>query len=220
MKRIISVLSLILVCTTVYSQAPESFSYQTVIRNSSWNVLANQNVGIEISILEDFANGTAVYKETHNTTTNNIGLVNLAVGEGSVVSGDFSLIDWGNHSFFIEVAVDISGGTNYQVMGTTQLRSVPYALYAKNSGTPGPQGPVGLTGPQGPQGVPGDTGAVGQQGPIGLTGPEGADAIVNYDSLANLISIDSAFIANVGGGIGGGSSSSLNSTIDSLTQVI
>tara|TARA_Y100001954_G_scaffold133526_1_gene142649 strand:+ start:9823 stop:10464 length:642 start_codon:yes stop_codon:yes gene_type:complete len=213
----------------VYSQAPESFSYQTVIRNSSWNVLANQNVGIEISILEDFANGTAVYKETHNTTTNNIGLVNLAVGEGSVVSGDFSLIDWGNHSFFIEVAVDISGGTNYQVMGTTQLRSVPYALYAKNSGTPGPQGPVGLTGPQGPQGVPGDTGAVGQQGPIGLTGPqgpigltgpEGADAIVNYDSLANLISIDSAFIANVGGGIGGGSSSSLNSTIDSLTQVI
>jgi hypothetical protein len=191
MKKLLSILSLMVLSVVLYAQTPQSFSYQTVIRDAGWNVLANQSVGIEISILEDATNGTSVYKEEHASTTSQIGLVNLAVGEGTVVSGDFTTIDWGNHSYFIQVAIDVTGGSNYQVMGTTQLRSVPYALYAETSGNPGPQGPIGLTGPQGipgdtgaigpqgpigltgPQGVPGDTGAIGPQGPIGLTGPQG-----------------------------------------------
>ena len=161
MKKLLSILSLMVLSVMLYAQTPQSFSYQTVIRDAGWNVLANQSVGIEISILEDATNGIVVYKEEHSSTTSQIGLVNLAVGEGTVVSGDFTTIDWGNHSYFIQVAIDVTGGSNYQVMGTTQLRSVPYALYAETSGNPGPQGP---------QGIPGDTGAVGPQGPIGLTG--------------------------------------------------
>jgi len=164
MKKLLSILSLMVLSVMLYAQTPQSFSYQTVIRDASWSVLANQSVGIEISILEDATNGAVMYKEEHSSTTSQIGLVNLAVGEGTVVSGDFTTIDWGNHSYFIQVAVDVTGGSNYQVMGTTQLRSVPYALYAETSGNPGPQG------------IPGDTGAVGPQGPIGLTGATGTFA--------------------------------------------
>ena len=118
----------------LFAQAPQSFSYQTVIRDANWTVLDNQSVGIKISILEDVSNGTVVYEETHSATTSTIGLVNLSVGDGVVMTGLFNTIDWGDHNYFIEVAVDVTGGTSYIVMGTTQLRSVPYALYAENSG--------------------------------------------------------------------------------------
>jgi hypothetical protein len=164
MKKLLSILSIMTLSVMLFAQAPQSFSYQTVIRDATWTVLDNQSVGIKISILEDVANGNVVYEETHSATTSTIGLVNLSVGAGMVINGIFNTIDWGNHNYFIEVAVDVTGGTSYIVMGATQLRSVPYALYAKTSGNPGPQGP---------QGIPGDTGAVGPQGPIGLTGPQG-----------------------------------------------
>ncbi|MBJ05492.1 MAG: hypothetical protein CMP65_06325, partial [Flavobacteriales bacterium] len=170
MKKLFTFLASITLSVVLLAQAPESFSYQTVIRDANWAVLGNQSVGIKISIIEGQPNGVAIYEETHQSQTSQIGLVNLAVGGGTVVSGTFSSIDWGVNSYFIQVAVDVTGGTNYVEMGTTQLRSVPYALYAKTSGTPGPTGPQG---PQGPQGLPGDTGAVGPQGPIGLTGPQG-----------------------------------------------
>ena len=136
----------------------------------------NQSVGIKISILEDVANGNVVYEESHSATTSQIGLVNLSIGEGTVMSGSFSTIDWGNHNYFIEVAVDINGGSNYIVMGSTQLRSVPYALYAENSGSsiPGPQGPIGLTGPAGANGI---------DGTDGVDGVDGAPGAVSYTHL-------------------------------------
>jgi hypothetical protein len=188
MKKLFTLLATVTLSVMLFAQAPQSFSYQTVIRDASWQVLSNQNISLEISIIEDVANGTAIYTEAHSATTNELGLVNLSIGDGGVMLGTWSNIDWGNHTYFIEVAVDVTGGTSYIVMGTSQLRSVPYALYAETSGssTPGPQGPIGLTGatgPQGiqgltgspgPQGLTGLTGAVGPQGPIGLTGLTGA----------------------------------------------
>jgi len=189
MKKLLSILSIMTLSVMLFAQAPQSFSYQTVIRDASWTVLDNQSVGIKISIREDVANGNIVYEETHSATTSTIGLVNLSVGGGVVVNGVFNTIDWGNHAYFIEVAVDVTGGSNYQVMGTTQLRSVPYALYAKTSGTPGatgPQGPPGvdgIDGTNGTDGVDGNDGAPGSQGiqglpgAIGATGPPGADGI-------------------------------------------
>jgi len=137
MKKLFTFLASITLSVMLFAQAPQSFSYQTVIRDASWTVLDNQSVGIKISILDDAANGTVVYEESHNATTSQIGLINLAVGDGTVMSGTFNTIDWGNYIYFIEVSVDVTGGSNYQVMGTTQLRSVPYALYAKTSGSPG-----------------------------------------------------------------------------------
>ena len=159
MKKLFTLLATVTLSVMLFAQAPQSFSYQTVIRDASWTVLDNQSVGIKISILEDVSNGTVVYEESHSATTSQIGLVNLSVGDGVVMTGLFNTIDWGNHNYFIEVAVDVTGGTSYIVMGTTQLRSVPYALYAENSGssTPGPQGIQGVAGPQGLQGAIGNT---------------------------------------------------------------
>ena len=185
MKKLFTLLATVTLSVMLFAQAPQTFSYQTVIRDNNWQTIANQNVSIEIAIREDAANGTIIYKEAHSSTTNDLGLVNLAVGGGGVVSGSWANIDWGNHSYFIQVAVDVLAGVNYIVMGTTQLRSVPYALYAENAGssTPGPQGatgPIGLTGAQGPIGLTGaagtngTNGATGPQGPIGLTGATGS----------------------------------------------
>ncbi|MDC3305716.1 collagen-like protein [Flavobacteriales bacterium] len=192
MKKLFTLLATVTLSVMLFAQAPQSFSYQTVIRDASWTVLENQSVGIKISILEDVANGNVVYEESHSASTSQIGLVNLSVGEGTVMSGSFSTIDWGNHNYFIEVAVDINGGSNYIVMGSTQLRSVPYALYAENSGSsiPGPQGPIGLTGPAGANGVD------GAQGPIGLTGPAGANGIDGVDGAQGPIGLTGPAGAN------------------------
>ncbi len=169
------------IATASMAQAPQKMSYQAVIRNSSNALVANQSVGMRISILQGSANGNAVYVETHNTTTNDNGLASIEIGSGTVESGTFSAINWAVGSYFIKTETDPAGGTNYSIAGTSQLLSVPYALYAANSGssTPGPQGPAGAdgapgaVGPQGPQGPAGNDGAPGPQGPVGATGPQG-----------------------------------------------
>ena len=129
-------LSILFLCTLgMFAQTPQKMNYQTVVRNSSDIVLANQNVGIQISILQGSAMGTAVYVETQIPTTNANGLANIEIGTGSVVSGVFSTIDWANNTYFIKTEIDITGGTSYTITGTSQLASVPYALYAANSGS-------------------------------------------------------------------------------------
>ena len=159
-----------------FGQAPESFNYQAVIRDAGGLILNNQSVGLKLTIQLGSIGGPAVYTETFASTTNDYGIVNLQIGTGTSTD-DFTIIDWANGPFFMETAVDVSGGTNYSVMGTSQLMSVPYALYAKTSGNgEGPQGPQGDQGPTGPQGVQGATGLqglTGPQGPQGSTGPQG-----------------------------------------------
>ena len=169
---ITSILIFLLIATTSFGQAPEGFKYQAVIRDASNTILANQAVGIQLTIEQTTIGGAAVYTETFSPTTNAYGLVNLEIGTGTT-SDDFSLIDWALGPFFIETAVDISGGTAYVVLGTSQLMSVPYALYAKTSGssTPGPQGAPGLDGANGVDG------ADGADGVPGLDGANGADGV-------------------------------------------
>jgi len=88
---------------------------------------------MQISILQGSTSGTAIYKETQTPTTNVNGLVSLEIGDGTVVSDDFSTIDWANGSYFIKTDTDPAGGTNYTITGTSQLLSVPYALHAKTA---------------------------------------------------------------------------------------
>ena len=116
------------------AQAPESMNYQAVIRDGSGDLVASQQVGLRIKILQGSATGSSVYEETYSPTTNAFGLVNLQLGTGTVQSGTFSSIDWGNGPYFVETAADVSGGTSYVTLSTTQFMSVPYALYAKNAG--------------------------------------------------------------------------------------
>jgi hypothetical protein len=176
-KFFLSLVAFVTISLSSFGQSPEGFKYQAVVRNSSNAILSNQAVGLRMTILQGTASGTSVYSETFSATTNTNGLVNIEIGNGSVLSGTFSTINWANGPYFIETAVDATGGTAYSVMGTSQLMSVPYALYAKTSGNgqgpAGPQGPAGVAGPQGLQGVVGPQGPAGNDGLDGATGPMG-----------------------------------------------
>ncbi len=182
MKRFILSIIPVLVATTTFAQAPEAINYQGIARNSSGAALNSQTVGLRLTIHQTTSTGTTVYQETHAPTTNQFGLFTVQIGGGTVVSGTFSSISWGTDAYYLEVEMDENGGTAYSQMGTSQLISVPYALYAKNSGssTPGPTGPTGPVGPTGPAGATGAQGATGSQGPtgsqgaVGPTGPQGS----------------------------------------------
>jgi hypothetical protein len=154
MKKYSNTLILLLLISNIFAQAPQKMSYQAVIRNSSNMLISNTSVGMKISILQSTASGTPVYIETQSPTTNTNGLVSIAIGDGIAASGNFSTINWSNGPYFIKTETDPTGGTNYSITGTSQLLSVPYALFAANS-APGPQGPKGDAGLQGPQGLTG-----------------------------------------------------------------
>ena len=162
------------------AQAPQTFYYQTVVRDINWEPRANEYVHISVSILEeDPSSDLPKYRELHDSVlTNAIGLVSLAVGGGDQVSsGNFDDIDWGEYPHFLKIGIKEAGedsdSYDYETMGVTQLRSVPYALYANNSANPGNPGPQGQTGPQGPQGEMGLPGPTGPQGPAGPQGSPG-----------------------------------------------
>ena len=116
----------------IFAQAPQKMTYQSVVRNSANVLLANQAVGVRISILEGSLSGTAVYSETHTVTTNANGLFTLEAGGGTPTEGVFADIVWGNGSHYIKSEIDPTGGTNYTLSATKELLSVPYALYAVN----------------------------------------------------------------------------------------
>jgi len=140
MNKFYIFLAAILLTTSTFAQAPEKMSYQAVIRNSSDALVTNQAVGMRISILQTTATGAAVYVETQTPTTNINGLVSLEIGTGTPVTGTFAGIDWAAGSYFIKTEIDVDDNASYDVTGTSQLMSVPYALYADNgmpSGTAG-----------------------------------------------------------------------------------
>jgi hypothetical protein len=114
------------------AQAPQSFNYQAVARDAAGAVISNQAVSFRISLLQGSATGTNVYSETHAVNTNLFGLVNFAIGNGTILSGNFSTINWAGGTYFVKVELDATGGSTYVLMSTTQLISVPYAL-ASNS---------------------------------------------------------------------------------------
>src|SRR5690554_5409648 len=135
MKKIITVCAVLLMTASVFAQSPEKMSYQAVVRDGSNALVSSTAVGMQISLLQGSASGTAVYVETQTSTSNANGLVSLEIGSGTVVSGDFTTIDWANGPYFIKTETDPTGGTSYTITGTSQLLSVPYALHAKTAET-------------------------------------------------------------------------------------
>jgi hypothetical protein len=123
----------LLIGTSIFAQAPQKMSYQAVIRNTSGALVTSTSVGMKISILQGTLAGTVVYAETQTAITNANGLVSLEIGAGTVVTGTFAGINWGNGPYFIKTQTDPTGGTNYTIVGSTQLLSVPYALYTSKS---------------------------------------------------------------------------------------
>jgi len=116
-----------------FAQSPQAFNYQAVARDVSGNVLPAQALGIKISLHMASATGPVVYSETHSPTTNQFGLFTLAIGTGTVVDGQFDTIAWGKNQYWLQVEMDPAGGVTYTDMGTTQLLSVPYALFAERT---------------------------------------------------------------------------------------
>jgi hypothetical protein len=114
---------------------PNAFNYSAVARNAAGQPITNRTVGIQISILKTSTVGTTVYRENHAVNTDAFGLFNLVIGAGSIQTGSMTTINWSNDNYYLRVGMDANGGTNFLTMGTTQLLSVPYALYAKSAGT-------------------------------------------------------------------------------------
>ncbi|MFW5835373.1 MAG: hypothetical protein ACOCU3_00310 [bacterium] len=139
MKKHFAILAAVIFTASVFlprqagAQSPQKMSYQAVIRDASDNLVTDQTTGMQISILQGSASGTAVYVETHTPNTNPNGLVSIEIGTGTVVSGDFTTIDWANGPYFIQTETDPEGGTDYTITGTSQLLSVPYALHSGTS---------------------------------------------------------------------------------------
>jgi hypothetical protein len=137
MKKIILLLTLSLsLLNFVNAQTPpNAFNYSAVARNAAGQPIATTTIGIQVSILKTSPTGASQYSENHFVNTDAFGLFNLVIGAGALQSGSMTTIDWSNDNYYLKVGMDINGGTNFLTMGTTQLLSVPYALYAKNAGS-------------------------------------------------------------------------------------
>jgi hypothetical protein len=146
MKKIILLLTLrpaqcvtlcfLLLTLVVNAQIPpNAFNYSAVAHNAAGQPIASSTIGIQITILKTSPLGASQYSENHFVNTDAYGLFNLVIGAGAVQSGSMSTIDWSNDNYYLKVGMDAAGGNNFLIMGTTQLLSVPYALYAKSAGT-------------------------------------------------------------------------------------
>ena len=136
-KKSMLLLVALLIFTSVVlkAQSPQKINFQSIVRNTSGVIVSNKSVKFKITILSDSITGTPVYSETHLKTTDAIGLVSLQIGTGTVSSGVFSSINWGNASHFIKLEADFTGGNTYVTLGTQELMSVPYAMYAAKTDT-------------------------------------------------------------------------------------
>ena len=135
MYKFVSFISYIIFSNIIFSQAPEAIKYQSVARNLAGQTINNTLISIKLSIINQTSDGFTLYSEIHTPTTNNFGLFSLNIGYGTIVSGVFASIDWGTNDKFLKVEADFTGGFNFFEMGTSQLLSVPYALYAKYAET-------------------------------------------------------------------------------------
>ena len=131
MKKLFFLSILFLMPQGLFSQAPQAFNYQAIARDTSGKVLVDKAISVQIEILDQSG---VIYVEDHNVITNQFGLINLKVGMGTPVQNTFSSIDWSNGTYYIAVSIDPNGGSNFTNVGSAQLLSVPYALYARQSG--------------------------------------------------------------------------------------
>ncbi|MCE3075253.1 beta strand repeat-containing protein [Chryseobacterium gwangjuense] len=135
MKKILLVMGIVLGFYMAFAQVPEKMSYQAIIRNAGGQVLPNQSIAIKASILQGSPAGAAVYSERLTGNTNTNGLITLEIGSGTVLTGTFNTINWSTGSYYLKTETDLAGGTNYTIIGTSQLLSVPYAMFAKSAGS-------------------------------------------------------------------------------------
>lgn len=133
MKNFILAVFCLIISTMVFAQVPQKMSYQAVVRGSDNNLVINSEVSVRVSILQGSVDGETVYTETHSATTNANGLLTIEIGDGTS-SDDFSIINWVNGPYFVKTETDVNGGDDYDIIGVSQMLSVPYAMYAQAAG--------------------------------------------------------------------------------------
>ena len=140
MKKFYAILCLAIASLTqLHAQAPQGFNYQATVRNSSGDLIVNTNVYFKFNVIQGSQTAVPIFTETHYVPTDDLGQVNLVIGQGTANTGTFSELDWSLGSYYLGIELDTGNG--YLAMGTTQLLSVPYALYAENSGNSTPTTP-------------------------------------------------------------------------------
>ncbi|QIY91613.1 beta strand repeat-containing protein [Chryseobacterium gallinarum] len=137
MKKILLTFWILYGLCMAIAQVPEKMSYQAIIRNGSGQLLNNQSIAVKATILQGSPAGTEVYSERLTGNTNANGLITLEIGSGTVLSGTFATINWPSGNYYLKTETDPAGGNNYTITGTSQLLSVPYAMYAKSAGSSG-----------------------------------------------------------------------------------
>ena len=133
MKKFYAILCIAIASLTqLQAQAPQGFNYQATVRNSAGDLIINTNVYFKFNVIQGSLTAVPIFTETHYVSTDDLGQVNLVIGQGTANTGTFSELDWSLGSYYLGIELDTGNG--YLAMGTTQLLSVPYALYAENSG--------------------------------------------------------------------------------------
>lgn len=107
--------------------------YQAIARNTNGTPYVNSNLTVRFSLHEQTATGTVSYAESHSLQTNDLGLFSTTFGSGTPITGAFAAINWAQTTKFLQVEINL--GSTWVDMGTQQLMSVPYAMYAANSGS-------------------------------------------------------------------------------------
>jgi trimeric autotransporter adhesin len=131
MKKIY-ILLLFLITLTISAQAPQGFNYQATVRNNAGALMINKNVTFKFNVMKDTQTSVPIFSETHYVPTDDLGAVNLVIGKGTATSGTFATIDWATGTYYL--GIELNTGNGFVAMGTSQLLSVPYALYATKSG--------------------------------------------------------------------------------------
>lgn len=201
MKKLYTTIGLFL-ASLLSAQVPQAFTYQTIAFNASGAPVANGNVSLKISILENTATGPVLYTEIHNKTTNAKGLVNLNIGQGTPSAGAFGGINWGSNTKFVKVELDPQGGSNYTNVGVNQLMSVPYAQVSKTVVTGAGQG-ITLVSPNGTN----YTLSVNDSGTLSLPTTSGSSSqlpanLYMYGSYNNFTATSADLMRNAGTKVG------------------
>ena len=114
MKRYTTLFLALLTMTISFAQ--NGINYKAIIKDNNGNVLANDLVVVQFTILQGVAQ-TNVYQESHTPTTDANGLIIVNIGEGTPLSGNFTDIDWAADATFLNTQINTGAGLVY--MGTT-----------------------------------------------------------------------------------------------------
>lgn len=105
-------------------QSSAQIGYQVSLLNSATGEPRVAET-VEVKVTLTNSEGETIHEETKKETTNDFGILSLAIGNSTT----FDDVDWSKLPFFISVSVD------GKLVGKSQVLTVPVAEYAKKTGT-------------------------------------------------------------------------------------